>query len=113
MRRIAGVVSLALIVLLVGGCGSSSSGSSTSTSLPPSTTSVPATGPAPSDYDKYVSLAGALGGKVISKQDAATRAALNCSGAAKSMLGGVSIDNFPTDLALIRAYCPNMESSYR
>jgi len=65
-----------------------------------------------SPYDRYVTLAGELGGDVIEQPDAATRAALLCqAGGAESFLGGVPITEFPTDLALVRAYCPEREAN--
>jgi len=66
-----------------------------------------------SPYPKYLELVEELAGDVISRDDAAIRASLLCSGSAKEMLGGVPISEFPTDLALIRAYCPEMESEYK
>ena len=65
-----------------------------------------------SPYPKYLEIVKDLGGDVIPREDAAIRASLLCSGSAKEMLGGVPISEFPTDLALIRAYCPKMESEY-
>ena len=65
-----------------------------------------------SPYPNYLEIVKDLGGDVIPKDDAAIRASLLCSGSAKEMLGGVPISEFPTDLALIRAYCPKMESEY-
>jgi hypothetical protein len=66
-----------------------------------------------SPYPNYLEIVKDLGGDVIPKEDAAIRASLLCSGSAKEMLGGVPISEFPTDLALIRAYCPKMESEYQ
>ncbi len=65
-----------------------------------------------SPYPNYLEIVKDLGGDVFPKDDAAIRASLLCSGSAKEMLGGVPISEFPTDLALIRAYCPKMESDY-
>ena len=104
--------------VLVAACGSSSTepaGLSTSSSSSTTTTvmevvPVPLTTPAADRYGRYLELTAQLGGKVIGREDAATRAALNCSGAAKSMYGGVPLSQFPTDLALVRAYCPDKES---
>lgn len=114
MRHIAvGMIVVAL--LAVGGCSSQNDSAATSTSAP--ATSTPqqpsTTAAAVDDYETYKKLSTELGGDVIEKSDAATRAQLLCSGSAKSMLGGMKIDNFPTDLALIRAYCPDKESIYR
>lgn len=65
-----------------------------------------------SPYDEYLRISDELGGMgdEISKDDAATRAALNCMPNAKDDLyGGISLSEFPTDLALVRAYCPDKE----
>ena len=116
-RRYCAWLAIASAVLL-GAC------SSTSTSAP--TTSTKATVPvtvAPSTtttesgtalYTAFQALNTKLGGSAWtgSASDAATRAALDCNGAAKSMMGGMALSAFPTDLALIRTYCPSKESMY-
>ena len=112
-KTLAGILAVSIAALLFAGCGGGNSSSPTPTTTGASTTTQPATTTTQrDDYAKYLELTAQLGGKVIPKDDAAIRAALLCNGSAKSMLGGVSITNFPTDLALIRAYCPDKESIY-
>jgi hypothetical protein len=111
-KTLAGVLAVSMAALLFAGCGGSDSISNPTTSGAPSTTQAVTTSTQRDDYAKYLELTAQLGGKVIPKDDAPIRAALLCNGSAKSMLGGVSITNFPTDLALIRAYCPDKESIY-
>jgi hypothetical protein len=93
------------------GCGGGSTTAPSSSGAPTTTQAAPTTTQR-DDYAKYLELTAHLGGETIGKDDAATRALLLCNGSAKSMLGGVSITNFPTDIALIRAYCPDKESIY-
>lgn len=100
---------------LTSGCSSTPSGNTASGADSPTTTASPtSTAPAttvPIDrYSKYLELTEQLGGDVIAKEDAVIRASLDCSGAAKDMMGGISITEFPTDLALVRAYCPDKEA---
>ena len=97
------VITGALIIAV--GCGSR-------TTTTPSTSASSTTTETSNPYVTYQRLANELGGDIIARGDAAIRASLLCSGAAKSMLGGVPITEFPTDLALIRAYCPTKESNY-
>jgi hypothetical protein len=110
-KTLAGVLAVSIAALLFAACSGGSSAAPT-TSGAPSTTQAVTTTTQRDDYARYLELTAQLGGKVIGKDDAATRALLLCNGSAKSMLGGVSITNFPTDLALIRAYCPDKESIY-
>lgn len=65
-------------------------------------------------YAAYSAAATAAGQRIIGQADAATRAALLCGQVeqVKSMFGGVPLSQFPTDLALVRAYCPAKESAY-
>jgi hypothetical protein len=63
-------------------------------------------------YDDYLRISEEVGGMgaEISKDDAAVQATLNCQPNAKDDLyGGVPLSEFPTDLALVRAYCPDKE----
>ena len=110
-KTLAGVLAVSIAALMFASCGGGSSSAPT-TSGTPTTTRAETTTTQRDDYAKYLDLTAQLGGKTIGKDDAATRALLLCNGSAKSMLGGVSITNFPTDLALIRAYCPDKESIY-
>jgi hypothetical protein len=104
MVRQLGIASTSiLLVTLFTACGDSDSGSRTPSAPTPSE----------DEYNSYLTEAGNLGGDVINKEDAAIRAMLLCTGDPAEMLGGVSIDNFPTDLALVRAYCPDKEDNYR
>lgn len=76
----------------------------------PTTTSeapASATDPDESPYDEYARIVEGMGGLLIGREDAAIRASLLCSGAADDMLGGVPITEFPTDHALVIAYCPD------
>lgn len=127
IARRAGVIALALSGLVLVGCGSESTDTSdpatttvetTSapdgapvTEAPPATEAPPETTPAGSPYDTYVSLAATIeGAEVIERSDAAIRASLLCgSDDMSKMLGGVPLTEFPTDLALVRAYCPDKE----
>jgi hypothetical protein len=87
-------------------------GGDPSTDAPPS---VPAKPRTQSEYDAFTTIAKQLDAEVIpGRQDAAIRAALLCNDveAWKSMIG-TDLDAFPTDLALIRAYCPGTEAQYR
>ena len=111
-----------MIAVLVAGlamsaCGGSSDTSSSDTSSSDTSSSDTSSSVSmaedDSPYPKYLELVEELAGDVISRDDAAIRASLLCSGSAKDMLGGVPISEFPTDLALIRAYCPEMESDYK
>jgi hypothetical protein len=106
-------MAVSIAALLFAGCGGSSADSPTSDPVATPTTAVTTTQTPLDDYAKFLELTAQLGGETIEKDDAAIRAALLCNGSAASMLGGVSIQNFPTDLALIRAYCPDKESIYR
>ena len=95
--------------------GCSSSNTKSSSSMESSTTAsptskVPETTVPIDRYSKYLELTAQLGGDVIAKEDAVIRASLDCSGAANSMMGGIPITEFPTDLALVRAYCPDKEA---
>lgn len=121
----------ALAVVLVG-CGGNDDGTpdqpGDETSTAPTTAAVnmptesttttaaePTTTTAASPYDTYVALAGQLGGEVIARADAATRAALLCSdpaSASQAYFGGIPLSEFPTDLALVRAYCPGAEADF-
>ena len=63
-------------------------------------------------YSDYLRLSDELGGlgAEISAEDAAIRAMLNCDDGAKDAIyNGMSLSAFPTDLALVRAYCPDKE----
>lgn len=99
---------------ITGGCSSTPSGNASSIADSPETAAsptskVPETTVPIDRYSKYLELTAQLGGDVIAKEDAVIRASLDCSGAAKSMMGGIPITEFPTDLALVRAYCPEKE----
>jgi hypothetical protein len=70
------------------------------------------TGPA-DRYPTYERLANELGGKVLSRKDASARAGINCgqNGPAIWQRSTLSLRDSPTDLALVRAYCPQRESA--
>lgn len=113
-----------LVMVAAAGCSNSNADSAPETTVPaavadtaPATTpdtTPPTTSAATeaSPYDAYLTLVDEFGGDVIERDDAATRAALLCSGAAKDTLGGVPLTEFPTDLALVRSYCPEVEGDY-
>jgi hypothetical protein len=88
------LVLVLVVVTVLSGCGGSST----------------PTGPA-DDYPAYARLAKVLGGKVISRKDAAARAAISCgqNGEALWERSRLSLRDSPTDLALVRAYCPRRE----
>lgn len=83
-----------MALMVLGGCGGSST----------------PTGPA-DHYPTYRSLAHKLGGKVLSRSDAAARAAISCgqNGPTIWKRSSLSLRESPTDLALVRAYCPERE----
>ena len=87
---------IGVMLTVLGGCGMSST----------------PTGPA-DHYPTYTKLAEALGGKVISRSDATARAGINCgqNGPAIWKRSTLSLRDSPTDLALVRAYCPDRESA--
>ena len=95
-------------------CGGSSSGSSSTTQSGDVTTTSEVTTSTLDQYSSFIALNNKLNGDAWSgtRSDAATRAMLLCNGSAKQSLGGVSLQNFPTDLALVRTYCPKVESTY-
>ncbi len=100
---------------LTSGCsstpsGNASSGADSSTTSASPTSIVSETTVPVDRYSKYLELTEQLGGDVIAKEDAVIRASLNCSGPVKDMMGGIPITEFPTDLALVRAYCPDKEA---
>jgi hypothetical protein len=114
---IAGLFGLGL-VLGLSACGNSSA-SSTSISTPTSravpttgatttTLATPTTGSSVSQYQAFIALNLKLSGRpwTGSQSDAVTRAAFDCSGVLKTVPNGVSLLNYPTDLALIQTYCP-------
>ena len=64
-------------------------------------------------YGDYLVLAEELGGMVdISAEDAGIRARLLCDGSADDMFDVVPLRDSPTDLALVRAYCPEREADF-
>jgi len=97
-----------------GGTNSSSDVPATAAVTP--TDAVPPSTAAPDHYAAYVQLATQLNaGHIISKADADTNAALICSGARDSMTPNGSpppLRDSPTALALVRAYCPDIEQEY-
>jgi hypothetical protein len=92
--RVALAVAVVAAIVLTGGCGGAST----------------PTGPA-DQYPTYTKLARQLGGKVLSRADAAARAGINCgqNGPTIWKRSSLSLRNSPTDLALVRAYCPDRE----
>lgn len=119
MRKITTTITLVMLVLAAG-CSSSDSASSTTTTAPTTTaptttttTAAPTTTVPP--YEQFLALAKQLNADVVpNRQDAAIRAGLVCKDVAtyKDTIGA-DLDAFPTDLALIRAYCPEVEQQYR
>jgi hypothetical protein len=68
--------------------------------------------PDPDRYDTYVGLAREYGGDVASREDATALASVFCSdpaGARAEFLGGEPLGSYPSDLAIVRAYCPDKE----
>jgi hypothetical protein len=68
--------------------------------------------PDPDRYDTYVGLAREYGGDVASREDATALASVFCSdpaGARAEFLGGEPLGTYPSDLAIVRAYCPDKE----
>lgn len=71
--------------------------------------------PDPSAYDRYVRLARELGGDVADIADATALASVFCSdpaGSSETYLGGQPLSTYPSDLALVRAFCPDKESQF-
>lgn len=68
--------------------------------------------PDPDRYDTYVGLAREYGGDVASREDATALASVFCgdpAGARAEFLGGEPLGTYPSDLAIVRAYCPDKE----
>lgn len=120
MRKAIAISGLVLASTLFAACGGGST-QSASTSTAPSTTAPTTTAPVTTTtsgaslYQAFLALNTKLGGDAWtgSQSDAVTRAALDCSGTAKAMLGGMPISNYPTDVALIQTYCPSKMSLYK
>ena len=111
MNRIRTIIGLGTLCVGLAACSSTTSSTPSTTSKLPATTTTVAASPSEL-YAKFQQLNTQLGGDAWtgSMTDAATRANLDCTGAAKSMMGGMSLKNFPTDLALVRTYCPDKEA---
>ncbi len=82
----------------------------------PSPTAPPATfTPDPDRYREYVRLTEELGGEVASETDATALASVFCTdpaGSGQTYLDGQPLGSYPSDLALVRAYCPEAESQF-
>jgi hypothetical protein len=68
--------------------------------------------PDPDRYDTYVGLARQYGGEVATREDATGLASVLCSdpaGARAEFLDGQPLGTYPSDLAIVRAYCPDKE----
>lgn len=102
---------VAIGIVLIGACSGSASETNATTEVTRQEVDA-ASSEATSLYENFVTLSRALGGLEIAADDAAVRAALLCSGAAEDMFGGLPLEGFPTDLALVRTYCPDVEGDY-
>ncbi len=69
----------------------------------------------PDRYREYVRLTEELGGEVASETDATALASVFCTdpaGSGQTYLDGQPLGSYPSDLALVRAYCPEAESQF-
>ena len=64
-------------------------------------------------YTEYERITDELGGDLIDREDAAVRSGLLCSGNGGPIFDHAPLTDFPTDLALVRAYCPDKEKHFR
>lgn len=64
-------------------------------------------------YTEYERLTKEVGGDLIDRESAAIRAGLLCSGQGGPIFDQAPLADFPTDLALVRAYCPDKEDLFR
>jgi len=99
-----------------GGSAGDAGGSADRSAPAPAPGAAPA--PAPPDpgrYQRYLSINSELGGAVATLTEATALAALFCNdpaGSKATYLNGQPLSAYPSDLALVRAYCPDMESRF-
>ena len=116
IKKVMAMLGFAGFGLFLAACSSSST-SAPSTTVAVTSTTVATSTSAPSSanlYSRFIALNNQLKGDPWhgSQSDAITRAGLDCSGAAKSLFNGLPLTSYPTDLALVKVYCPSKVSLY-